>query len=207
MNLGQLRTAVRLRANVPTTDLIWTDGFVNDAINEALVSISTEHPWPWLQTKASPSHTDGLVDLSAITPAVRDITHLFVEDVEAKKVSVAETDLVAVVGPSEARYVFSVWGNELQIRSAPSATDTLTLRYYRNESVLTADADTPLMPAVYHPVIVERACSIGFESTDDQSSAAMHEARSRQLLAHMLATALARIRGRHGVRVRPGYPY
>lgn len=207
MNLGQLRSEVRLRANVPATDGIWTDAFVASAVNAALVDVSLEHPWPWLQKAATPSHTAGLVNLAAVTPAVRDVAHLFVGDVEAKRVSVAESDLAAVEGPADARYTFSVWGDSLQIRPAPASTDTLTLRYYRDEAVLSADADAPVMPAVYHPCIVERACAIGFESLDDSTSAAMHEARARSFVAHMVATALRRLRGRHSIRVRPGLPF
>ena len=207
VNLGQLRTAVRLRANVPANDGIWTNAFVNDAINTALADLSLEQPWWWLQNTATPTATDGAVTLSGLSPVPRDISHVFVGDVEAKKVSVAESDLTAVSGPVDARYTWSVWGQSLQIRPEPSASETITMRYYRDEPVLTADSDTPIMPAAYHPVIVERACAIGFESLDDQSSAAMHEARSRSFLSHMIATALRRIRGRHSIRVRAGHPY
>lgn len=202
MNLGQLRTEVRLRATVPSTDGMWTDTFVNSAINEALLQLSTEHPWPWLQesTTATPSAL-GIVDLSALTPLVRDIAHVFVGQIEAHPVSAAETD--ARRDPDG--YTYSVWGDTLQIR--PVTTDTVTVRYYANEAVMTADSDTPTMPAVYHPCIVEKACAVGFESLDDQSSAGMHEARARAIVAHMVATALRRIRGRHSVRVRAGHPY
>ena len=207
MNLGQLRSEVRLRANVPATDLIWTDAFVNSAINAALSDLSLEQPWWWLQSTATPTPTDGAVTLSGLSPVPRDISHVFVGDTEAKKVSVAETDGAATLGPTDARYTWSVWGSTLQIRPEPAADETVTVRYYRDEAILSGDSSEPLMPAVYHPVIVERACAIGFESLDDTSSAAMHEARSRSLLSHMIATALRRIRGRHSVRVRAGHPY
>lgn len=202
MNLGQLRTEVRLRATVPSTDGLWTDAFVNSAINEALLQLSTEHPWPWLQesTTATPSST-GVVDLSALTPLVRDLAHVFVGEVEAHPVSAAETS--SVITPDG--YNYSVWGDTLQLR--PVTTDTVTIRYYSNEAVLSGDSDTPVMPAVYHPCIAEKACAIAFESLDDQSSAGMHEARARAIVAHMVATALRRIRGRHSVRVRAGHPY
>lgn len=205
MDLSELRTAVRQRAHVRTDDGIWTDAFVDSAINEALTQISLEQPWWWLQAVATPTPTDGEVDLSAITPAVRDIAHVFVGRDEAKKVSVAETDLAGDEGSIDARYVWSVWGDTLTITADP--TDTVTVRYYRDEPVLAATSDEPLMPEAYHGAIVEKACSIGFESIDDQSSAAMHEARSRALVQHMTSNALRRIRGRHSVRVRAGYPY
>lgn len=202
MNLGQLRTEVRLRATVPASDGMWTDAFVNSAINEALLQVSTEQSWPWLQeaVTATPD-ADGLVNLAALTPVVRDIAHVFVGQIEAHPVSAAESD--STQDPSG--YTYSVWGDDLQIR--PATTDTVTVRYYANEALLSADSDTPTMPAVYHPCIAEKACAIGFESLDDQSSAGMHEARSRQIVAHMVATALRRIRGRHSVRIRPGHPY
>ena len=207
MNLGQLRTEVRLRANVPSTDGVWTDDFVDSALNEALASISLEQPWWWLQSTKSTTATDGVVDLTTVAPTIRDIVGVFVDDYEAKKVSVLETDAAATYGPVDARYAFSVWGDTLQIRPAPADTAVIKVRYYRDEALLAADADEVLMPAVYHPSVVEKAVSICFESLDDTSSAAMHEARSRSLLSHMIATALRRLRGRHSVRVRSGYPY
>lgn len=202
MNLGQLRTEVRLRATVPSTDGIWTDSFINSAVNEALLQLSTEHPWPWLQesTTATPN-SDGVVDLSAFSPLVRDIAHVFVGQIEAHPVSAAESDATR----TPEGYTYSVWGDTLQLR--PVTTNTVTVRYFRNEAVMALDADAPIMPAVYHPCIAEKACAIGFESLDDQSSAAMHEARSRQIVQHMVHTALRRIRGRHSVRIRPGHPY
>lgn len=207
MNLGQLRTEARLRAQVPTTDGIWTDGFIDSAINEAVAQISLEQPWWWLQETETTTATSGVVDLSGVDPVVRDIVAVFVDDIEAKKVSVTETDATALYGPEDSRYVFSVWGDSLQIRTAPADTAVVKIRYYRDEALLSADSDTPLMPAVYHPSIVEKAVSICFESLDDTSSAAMHEARSRALVSHMVGTALRRLRGRHSVRVRSGHPY
>ena len=75
------------------------------------------------------------------------------------------------------------------------------------EALLTADSDTPTMPAVYHPCIAEKACAIGFESLDDQSSAAMHESRARIFIDRMQATALRRVRGPHSIRVRAGHQF
>lgn len=201
MNLGQLRTEVRLRATVPSTDGMWTDSFVNSAINEALLQISSEQPWPWLQESATETPVAGVVDLSKVSPLVREIAHVFVGQVEADAVSAADTD--AIRDPSG--FTYSLWGDTLQLR--PTTTDDVTIRYFRNEEVLALDADAPLMPAIYHPCIVHRACAIGYESKDDQSSAAMHEARARAIVAHMVATALRRIRGPHSVRIRPGHPY
>lgn len=207
MNLGQLRTEVRLRAQVPATDGIWTDSFINSALNEALAQISLEQPWWWLQDTEVTTAIDGLINLGVVAPSVRDIVAVFVEDEEAKKVSVADTDAAEVIGPRDARYAFSVWGDSLQIRPAPADTADIKIRYYRDESLLAADSGSPLMPEVYHPSVVEKAVAICFESLDDSSSAAMHEARARSLVSHMIATALRRLRGRHGVRVRSGYPY
>lgn len=190
MNLGQLRTEVRLRANVPSTDGLWTDSFVNSAINAALADLSAEQKWWWLQVSASPSHTSGAVDLGAITPVPRTVAHVLVGTDEAQRVSAAEADLAtAATAPP---YLYAIWGDTLQVRPAPSGATAVTLRYYRDEPVLSSDADEPLMPAAYHPAIVDRACSIGFESLDDTSSAAMHESRARALLEQLTATATVR---------------
>lgn len=190
MNLGQLRTEVRLRAQVPATDGIWTDSLVNSAINAALADLSVDHKWWWLQEAATPSHTSGAVDLSAVDPAPRTIAHVLVGGAEAQRVSSAEADLaVAATAPP---YLYAVWGETLQIRPAPSGATAVAIRYYRDEPVLSVDSDAPLMPAAYHPAIVDRACSICFESLDDTSSAAMHEARARALLEQLTATAAVR---------------
>lgn len=207
MNFGDMRRQVRIRANVADTDPVWTAAFVNAAVNEALTQISLEQPWWWLQDTEITTATDGLIDLSAVAPSVRDIVAVFVEDEEAKKVSVTDTDASEVIGPRDARYVFSVWGDSLQIRPAPPDDADVKIRYYRDEALLTADDGEPIMPDVYHPAVVEKAVAICFESVGETAPAAMHEARSRSLVSHMVATALRRLRGRHSVRVRSGYPY
>lgn len=190
MNLGQLRTEVRLRANVPSTDGLWTDDFVDSAINAALADLSAEQKWWWLQDSAAPSHTSGAVDLSGVTPVPRTVAHVLVGGAEAQRVSSAEADLA--VSATAPPHLYSVWGDTLQIRPAPSGATAVAIRYYRDEPTLALDADEPLMPAAYHPAIVDRACSIGFESLDDTSSAAMHEARARALLEQLTDTAAVR---------------
>lgn len=203
MALSDLRTSVRLRANVPSTDGVWTDAFIDGAVNEALVAISLAQPWPWLETV----HTEagdgtGVVDLSAVTPAVRDIRSVFVGSYEAHPVSTVEID--GWETNNRAEYVYATAGDDLLIRSKPAATDTITVRYFRNEPILSGPSDVPIMPTVYLPAVVEAAVAIGHESLDDQSSAQMHQVRSDRLVRLMEATALRKARGPHSVRVRPG---
>lgn len=204
MNFGELRTAVRLRAHVPSTDGIWTDSFVDDAVNEALQSISLEQPWPWLEVTESVTGGTNPIDMSAFSVAVRDIKTVFVDSDQAHSVSTADIDGWDNVQAERARWVWASSADDLLIRPEPTSSNTVKVRYFRNEPVLTSDATSPLMPAVYHYAIVHRAASIGFEGIDDQSSAAMHEARARGFIERMEATALRKARGPHRPRIRPG---
>lgn len=203
MNLGEMRTKVRLRAQVPTTDGIWTADFVDAAINEALVQIGLMQPWPWLAATHSEVGDDsGTVDLSAITPPVRDIASVFVGSWEGQPASTDEVD--RWLFSERPGFVFAPWGDSLLIRPEPGSDETIQIRYFRDEPALTDDADTPILPERYHIAAVEMACAIGFESLDDESSAVMHERRAMRLIDKMVATALRRARGPHSVRTRSG---
>lgn len=204
MNLGELRTAVRLRAAVPTTDAKWTDAYVEDAINEANYLIGTEQPWPWLEDVETITGPSDPIDLAAITPAVRDIRSVTVDDAyQATYITVGEMDRWGNHG-RYSTYSFTTWGDDLVIKPAPSSTSTVKIRYYRNEPTLTDDTDTPLLPAAYHPAIVHMAAAIGFEGLDDPSSAGVHEARARIIVNRLARVELSKVRGPRSVRVRSG---
>ena len=208
MDLAAMRTAVRLRANVPSTDGIWTTAFIDDAINEALVSIGLEHPWPWLENvyEVAGDGTD-TYDLTTADPPVRDIKTVHIGGYEGQKASTADIDQWTTYQVENPRFIWAVSNTDLLIKPEPVASQTIRVRYFADEPVLTDTTDEPVMPAVYHPAIVQRASSIGFESLDDQSSAAMHESRARIFIDRMQATALRRVRGPHSIRVRAGHQF
>lgn len=206
MNLGEMRTKVRLRAQVPTTDGIWTDDFIDAVVNEALVQIGLLQPWPWLaETHTETGDGTGTVDLSAVDPPVRDITSVFVDAYEADPVSTDEIDRWLFTERSG--FVFAPWGDALLIRPEPATDESVRVRYFRDEPALTDDADTPLIPERYHIAVVEMAAAMGFESLDDESSAVLHERRAMRMIDRMVANALRRARGPHSVRVRSGSQY
>ncbi len=206
MDLTALRTSVRRRANVPSTDGVWTDGFVDDALNEALVAIGLMQPWPWLETVHTEVGDDtGTVDLSAVTPPVRDIVSVHIGNFEGKPVSTGDID--SWLQNDRPGYIFATWGDSVLIRPEPAATDTISIRYYQNEPALTTGADTPVLPERYHLALAELACAYGFSSLDDDSSAMAHERRAMSTFDKMRANALRRARGPHSVRVRSGSQY
>ena len=192
---------------MPATDPLFTDASVTEAINEALTAISLEHPWPWLETKATITGGTNPIDMSDdavfTTGLVRDIKSVFIDGREVDRSSLDDIDL-AGARDTAAAWSYAIWGDDLVTYPEHSASNSIVVRYYRNEPLLVDDTDEPLMPAPYHYAIVHKAASICFESLDDQSSAILHEARSRLMLDKMEANALRKRRGPHGVRVRSG---
>lgn len=204
MQLSELVTAVRLRANVPSTDGIWTDSYITDAINEALYLIGLEQPWPWLEVEETDSSPADPINLAGITPAVRDIRSVVIDGCfEAEPATKADIDRWDAVSFDRGRYAYTTWGDSLIVRPALAGTETVVISYYRNEPALSNDSDTPLLPAPYHPAVVHKAAAIGFEGIDDPSSAGVHEARASIMLNRMERTALRKVR-RTRINVRPG---
>lgn len=161
MNRGQIRTAIYARLGVPTTDGLQDSTTVNNAINDALHHVESEADWPWLQ--ASETLTTAAGD-DTYTPAATWV--------RTKRLRVADYEPMQPCTPIELDDLhpdsshraqpthFAVVEGVLVVRPVPDGVYSLLHLFTKTETDLTDDAHSPLLPARFHPAIVEYACFV-----------------------------------------------
>lgn len=160
MNLGQLRAAVYERLGVPTTDAFYTSAVMLSLINQALHFNETEYPWPWLEKTATIATINGTSAYATPTGyrstiAVVDANGMELDHVPAKTVHM-------LLGASGAPKMYDVLGGNVRLVPVATGAQNYTHIYIGGEVDLAADSDTPLLPSIFHPAIVEYAAYIAF---------------------------------------------
>lgn len=179
MDRQGLREALIEKLRLPAGDGTLTPPVLNGTINEALRRYSAEREWPWLLTSAT---------VAISTSGIGTLPTGFVT---AKQLLMPDSNgtpnVVPYVGidnllSSEYRYCWADDGTNVRVEPAPVASTNSTLWYFRVETDLTADTDTPLMPAAYHDLIVTLAAELGAKKKRDYEQAQMLHSEYLELL-------------------------
>lgn len=192
MNLGELVTATERRAGVAYD----RDGTI-DAINEALQAISKVRDWGWLETTWSTTS----VGAATFTPPtawakVRSVT------VGSRSLPMVPATLIDA---DPHAYGWAMENDRLLISPTPASGVAVVARIFTTEPTLTAEDDTPLLPAEWHRGLIDYAASILLERAGDDKRADRCMARFNDVRKQMIQQA-SRVEGPHRVRVRPGSP-
>lgn len=191
MNLAELRAAVQERTGVD-----YGVNALNSVINEALADIANEGDWPWLETEATFDTVQGTEGYAL--PASYSRTRVVAmngETIDARSPRDFEND-----ASSEG---FTVRGNNLVLAPVPSRVATVTHVYFQAEPPLIADTDTPLLPAQYHPAVVNYAASIVLERVGEFKKSERRKDAYDEWLKKTKKGAM-RALGPKRIRVRPG---
>lgn len=154
MTLATLRTSVRNRLGVPSTDSVYTDTALTSLINDALNYISTEADWYWLEKSETLSLVNGTSAYSVASDCTRTIN---VEDPTGIPLQRKPIDELVAISTATAAVVrfFSPFGTKLEFRPVPNTSISVNHRYIGGETALSSDSDTPLIPAQFQPALVE----------------------------------------------------
>jgi hypothetical protein len=169
VTLATLRNPVRHKVGLSDNDAAAPDAIVNEVINEALQSITTEKDWPWLYTEASGSPDlalPGTYDRTIfLTVNGRDLEPRSPRDLARFRSTSAG---VAVSGIPEF-YTFA--GTNLKLSPSPASGTVYPYihAFYQTEAALVADADTPKLPSQYQGWLVTRAAMLLAIRTDNPS--------------------------------------
>lgn len=181
MNLGALREQVRHIVGLHTNDQAAPSEIVNEFINQANQSISTEKDWPWLYQEVTGVTTaesadlalpEGLTRIVFLTVRGNDLAGRGTRDLAQFRTT---TDGVVNYGPPTA---FAQAGTVLKLSPVPEAGTAYpyVLGYIGTEPLLEQDADTPLLPSVFQGWIVVRAAiSLAIRSNNTQRLAALQD--------------------------------
>lgn len=180
MNLLDLRNAVKDRLAIRSDgsgnslDGLITNAFVNTCIDDALNRVSMERDWWWLATTASLSFDTTNGD-DALPSDFMRAQQLVINGSPVEYVPL-ETHLSP--NSTGISYAYTIYGSKVHIAPIPTVTTAGTLYYFRNEPALSTqvipDTKSPLMPVVYHKVIVAYASHLCAARRQDEQRASLY---------------------------------
>lgn len=162
MNLGQMRTAVRYMVGLSANDSVAPNEVVNEFINQANQSISTERDWPWLYQEATGTTTAESADLTLPTGLTR-VIFLTVQGTDMASRGMRDLAAFRTDADGEVNFgaptAYSFAGAVLKLSPVPEAGTAYpyVLGFIGVEPTLEQDDDTPLLPLPFHNWIVTRA--------------------------------------------------
>lgn len=165
MNLGQLRTELYARG----FDYLGTTR-ANQYLNDAYGEINDEDLWPYRTATATGAAPLTISDLGVIEDVTDTASNSAVLTYRDRRDLVdAYLDLTTAGTPT---YWFIDNG---VIRTVPNG-GTLSVRYYKSPAEMSADTDTPILPARFHSLIVDVAARKAYFDSDNFDAAAALQA-------------------------------
>lgn len=203
MQLSDIRTALRRRMGVPSSDSFHTDAVLTDAINESLRALATEHDWPWLDgtqtfsTAADDYQYDlpsGYARTISMQVGAEPATQIHVSSVD---------DWNAIAETIPAEYAFAIYGGEILLKPTPQSVKTVTHRYVKAETALSSDTDEPLLPDRFIDAAIAGAAYERAMATGNLTEADRWDIAREKWLLRMKNETL-RTQGPMRVQIRPG---
>lgn len=183
MDLITMRAKLRTRLGVPSTDALYTDASCTSLINSALHYIETEADWGWLEQEATITTVAATTDYAFPTRYRSTITITSPDGYPLERATAEHQRLLRAA--SGVPKVYDVFGTMVRLAPAPTGAQALTHIYVGGEADLSADADLPLVPAVWHDAVVEYAAYLAFRrwgaTTEAGSALAAYETWLEQM--------------------------
>lgn len=166
-------------------------------LNRALVDFENFYPWPWLRKQTTGAAPLQIPDLKMVR-SVFDST-----GTEYFGLDDADDSYRGDTGSPTSWWIDETSGTPT-LTAYPVGSVTWTVNYLATSTLLSADGDTPKIPAAYHPLWVQMARVYAYEDRDNfaaanaqrQSNAAslaqlveVYETRNRMNSGYMLIRA------------------
>ena len=175
-------------------------GALAQLVNEGLQAVGTEYDWPWLQGSYTFRAQAGVTTYPMPFDATR-IRYVTANGWEFAKKRVIDLD----IGDEG----WTVFGDQLLISPPPGDGTPVLVRYHGEESVLTADADTPALPDQYDHAVIEFVMTRVLDRADEAATAVNDRRAQRAQAAYdgwirRMRRGCQRVAGPIAPRVRPG---
>lgn len=209
MNLGQLRTAVDRRTGIAVDTTTQ-----NEWINDVLQSVALEDEWPWLRTTQSFSFVASQ-NAYTLPSTCRSVLAVFDSNgnrydpaAQADLDTYSTSDVSIAPQFGDGGHFYAVTNTTIYIVPTPTASSgTFTVRYIQDETTLSVDGDTPLIPAAYQRSVVELVALLTMERRGtriDTVRAKGYADVYNDLISKMRKQALPTISASRVPRIRPG---
>lgn len=210
MDFAALQSAVRARLNSSSDDPLAAS--IGDLVNMGLHYVETANAtgWPWMRVvgtfstvTSTSTYTFATIDASN-TIAKLLAVKLLVQANYYQPLQLMAADEAWQCYPSTVvnrPESYFVEGSTLYLYPTPDAVYTVGYRAVLTEDTLSADADTPTMPVVWHGAIVDAALTLAYQTIQDTQRANYMEQRVGAWVARMRGYG-TEYRGGVGVKVR-----
>ena len=175
MTLGEARTELAARG----FDYL-SAARMNLMLNDALQEIQDYWEWPWLRktvTGATPLQISDLKTVLKVNDSAGN---------EVTGISDYDDFDTALTGSPQNWWIDDTSGTPT-IVAYPVGTATLTVRYERDITTLSSDADTPDVPNRYNRVWLDYAVALAYEDSDNFAAATQIRARAKTRLDELVA--------------------
>lgn len=199
-NLLQIRRMLRNRLGVSANDSFFANDKLDDAINNAIVTLEAERNWPWQQRHTTLTTTDATGNI-ALPTDWRSTRALWIDEHELD--FVPAYDVLRIPANTGNPSIYSHTNRTLVVRPVPSVGTVFTILYDRECELLTSDNDVPDLPENAYPAIVAKAAHLCSTREDDRPSAQSHLIEYGQWVERLFAMSV-QTRRPVGRRIRPG---
>lgn len=176
MQLSDLRTAVRTRTGVASTDQLAGDTALTDLLNSALRRVVMDYPvgWPWYRAEIAVTTAAG-TDTYPFKPGGTHSMHatIQVDKVLSVAVLIGQSystlertnmtylrDNYSFTGASAMPQAWCTNGRNLVLGPMPDAAYTLRVGAIIGEPTLTNGTDVPLLPDTFIDLLLDKASSM-----------------------------------------------
>ncbi len=159
MNLSQARTELGERG----FDYL-SASRMNIMLNDALTDLEDRYLWPWMKKTVTGAAPIAVSDLKYVR-AVYDSAGNEVFGVDD------DDDIWMDQTGTPTNWWIDDTGGTTTLRAYPVGSATWTVRYIATDAVLSADGDTPNLPARYHGVWIDLAVIRAYKDSDNFAAA------------------------------------
>jgi len=193
--LGDLVTKVQQRIR----DTGYSSTEIKNYINDAQNDVFNEYTLPFVETTQTynltaddPDITSGsglptnyvqAIDLT-LTTSGYEKTLPFISFRELDKMYPDPQDLTA--HPANVPSMWYYYDEKINVFSAPLTGHSVSLRYYKKPTVLSADADVPEIPSQFEELLVEGAAYRVLQVKDNYDQAGIHQNKFDEILQKLV---------------------
>lgn len=166
-----------------------TDAALGQYINDAYrIDICEAEEWPFLRSSTSGTAPLTTSDLRTVESVIDTTQGLRLMPLDTREITnYLDTDLTTTGAPV---YYYLSASQTISVYPA-NTSDTISVRYWKVATVLSADADEPVFDSRWHSLIVDAAVARAYEDDDEWDAAQVASDRFGRRLDAMRASLLA----------------
>lgn len=181
-DLTDIRTEVRTRLGVSSTDSTLTDTVLTSLINAANRKLSLIHDWPWLVTTDA-TLTATVSGTRIYTPATNwRKTQFLIADESQQLKPKQPQDIWRYSEQTGRPNFYAVQGGSIIIAPTPDAVYTLDHIYIKDVTLLSSDTDEPDVPMWGLDLLIEGATILAAKRLNDSQLAGQMQVEYMQTL-------------------------